>query len=127
MLLLIDYDDWQTTVEFFQKISEIWGKFTTDRFANNENTKTEKFNSKYCCPGTSNVNAFTVSCSGESNCLVPPIYLIPRVIADIKRISSKCVLLLPYWQSAAYWPLIATSLIGSSNFNSPVLSLQFLS
>ena len=23
---LIDYDDWQTTVEFFQKISEIWGK-----------------------------------------------------------------------------------------------------
>ena len=58
---LIDYDNWQTTIEFFQKISEIWGKLTIDRFANNENTKTEKSNSKYWCPGTSNVNAFSVS------------------------------------------------------------------
>ena len=64
---LTDYNDWQTTVEFFQKISEIWGKLTIDRFANNENTKIEKFNSKYWCPGTSNVNAFTVSWSGKNN------------------------------------------------------------
>ena len=89
---LIDYDDSQTTIEFFQKISEIWGKLTIDRFANNENTKTEKFNSKYWCPGTSNVNAFTVSWSGEENYLVPPIYLIPLVIAHIQRSSSKGVL-----------------------------------
>ena len=27
----------------------------------------------------------------------------------IKRSSSKGVLVLPYWPSAAYWPLIATS------------------
>ena len=87
-------------VEFFQNISEIWGKLTIDRFANNDNIKTEKFNSKYCCSGTSNVNAFTVSWSGRNNCLVPPIYLIPRVIAHIKRSSSKGVLVLPYWLSA---------------------------
>ena len=106
---LTDYNDWQKTVEFFQKISEIWGKITIDRFANNENTKIEKFNSKYWCPGTSNADAFTISWSGENNCLIPPIYLIPRVIAHIKRSSSKGVLVLPYWPSAAYWPLIATS------------------
>ena len=93
---LIDYDGWQTTVEFFQKISEIWGKLKTDRFANNENTKTEKFSSKYWYPNTSNGNTFTVSWSGENNYLVPPIYLIPRVIAHIKRSSSKGVLVLPY-------------------------------
>ena len=81
---LTDYDDWQTTLEFFQKISETWEKFTIDRFANNENTKTEKFDSKYWCPGTSDVNAFTVSWSGKNNYLVPPIYLSPRVIALIK-------------------------------------------
>ena len=81
---LIDSDDWQTMVKFFQKISETWGKLTIDRFANNENTKTEKFNSKYWCPSTFNVNAFTVSWSGENNYLVPPIYLIPRVILHIK-------------------------------------------
>ena len=104
----------------------------------------------------SNVNAFTVSCSGENNYLVPPIYLIPRVIVQIKRSSSEGVLVLPYWPFAAYWPLIATSktnflpfvtdhrifdnpsqcfslgnskksLIVSSNFNNPVLALQFSS
>ena len=105
---LIDYGDWQT-VEFFQKISEIWGKFTIDRIANNENTKTKKFNSKYWWPATSNANAFTVSWSGENKYLVQPIYLIPQVIAHIKRSSSKSVLVLPYWWSAAYWSLILTS------------------
>ena len=38
---LTDNKDWQATVKCFQKISEIWGKFTVDRLANNENTKTE--------------------------------------------------------------------------------------
>ena len=96
-------------VEFFQKIPEKLRKFTIDRFENNENAKAEKFNFKYWHPGTSNVNAFTVLWSGENNYLVPPIYLIPRVIAHIKRSSRKGALVLPYWQSAAYWPLIATS------------------
>ena len=64
---LIDYDDLRLTVKFFQKISKIWGKLTIDRFANNENTKVEKFNSKYWCPGTSNVNAFTVSLADRKN------------------------------------------------------------
>ena len=81
---LIDYGDWQTTVEFFQKISEIWRKLTIDRFANNEKTETEKFNSKDWYPGTSNVNAFMVSWSGENNYLIPPIYLIPRIKVHIK-------------------------------------------
>ena len=45
----------------------------------------------------------------KNNYLIPPIYLIPRVIAHIKRSSSKGVLVSPYWSSAAYWPLVATS------------------
>ena len=88
--------------------------------------------------------------------LVPPIYLIIRGVAHIKRSSSKDVLVLPYRASAAYWPSVATSktnllpfvtdyrifvnpslcfflgnnkksLIGSNNFNSPVLALQLSS
>ena len=79
--------------------------------------KTKKFNSKYWCPGKFDVNAFTVSWSSENNYLVPPIYLIPGVKAHIKRNSCKGVLVLPYWLSAAYWPLIATS---KTNFSSLV-------
>ena len=40
----------------------------------------------------------------NNNYLVPP-----QVIAHIKRSSSKGVLVSPYWPSAAYWPLLATS------------------
>ena len=109
---LIDYNNCQTMVKFYQKISKIWGKLTIDRFANNENTKTGKFNSKFWCPGTLNVNAFTVSWSGKSNYLVPPRYLIPRVIVHIKWSISKGVLVLPYWPSSAYWPLIAIFILG---------------
>ena len=36
---LTDYDDWQTTLELFQKISEIWEKFTID---NLQTMKTQK-------------------------------------------------------------------------------------
>ena len=61
---LIDYDDWQTTVEIFNKIPEIWWKLTVSRFANNENTKT-KINSNYWCAGTIDVNVCTVSWSGN--------------------------------------------------------------
>ena len=46
---LIDYDDWQTTVEFFQEICKNLGKFTIGRFENNENKNAEKFNSE--CTG----------------------------------------------------------------------------
>ena len=88
-------------------MSERWGKFTIARFANNENTNTGIFNSKHWYPGTSEVNAFTVSWSGENNYLVPPIYLIPRVIAHIKQSNCKGVLVLPYQPSADYRSLIA--------------------
>ena len=96
-------------VRFFHKISKKrMRKFTIGRFENNENEKTEKFNSEYWCPGKSDVNAFTISWSGENNYLVPSIYLIPRVIPHIKQSSCKGVLVLLYWLSAAYWSLIAT-------------------
>ena len=46
----------------------------------------------------------------NNNTAADAIYLIPRVITYIKRSSCKGVLVLPYWLSVAYWPLIATSI-----------------
>lgn len=106
---LIDYDDWQTTPEFFRLLNDIWGTFTIDRFADNENRKTKRFNSKYWCPGTSNVDAFTTSWSGEYNYIVPPVYLIPKVITHMKASYCKGVLVVPFWPSAAFWPLLVAS------------------
>ena len=56
-----DYDDWRTTTEFFDFFNALWGPFTIDRFADNENSQLPRFNSKFYCPGTEGVDAFSLS------------------------------------------------------------------
>lgn len=43
---IIDHDDWEVTVEFFDFVSFMFGPFTVDRFANN-NRKLVRYNSKF--------------------------------------------------------------------------------
>ena len=54
----IDYDDWRTTDGFFIFLNTVWGPFTIDRFASEENKKLQRFNSLFWNPGTERVNAF---------------------------------------------------------------------
>ena len=67
----IDFDDWGVSPEFFKFIDNIWGPHTVDRFADEENTKLQKFNSKYWFPGTYQVDTFSCDGSNENNWLVP--------------------------------------------------------
>ena len=85
-----------------------WGKVTIDRFASHTNKKTQRFNSKYICPGSEGVNAFSVDWSNENNLLVPPVYLIPKTIKHFmsSKYSAKAILLCPYWPSSTFWPLL---------------------
>lgn len=103
---LVDYDDWQTTKTLFTKLNNIWGPFTVDRFASNINTHLPKFISKYCCPGTSRVNALSISWFGENNYSVPPIHLITKTIQHMSLSQCKGALIVPHWPSAAFWPLL---------------------
>jgi len=112
----IDYDDWKTTRFYFNELNNLWGPFTVDRFADNENTKVNKFNSKYWCPGTSNVNAFSIDWSEENNFLVPPVYLIPKVLQHMKCSKSTGTLVVPYWPSATFWPMIVDNNQKFQNF-----------
>ena len=49
-------------------------------FANMNNTKLLRLNSLYWNPGSIGVDAFTSDWSGENNRLVPPVYMVGRVI-----------------------------------------------
>ena len=55
------------------------------------------------------VDAFTVSWGGENNWLVPPVFLIPRVINHMKLGKEQGTLIIPFWQSAHWWPLVTRS------------------
>ena len=90
--------------------------FTIDRFADDFNKKVNKFNSKYYCPQTQQVDAFAVDWSGEFNWLSPPVKLIGKTIRHMKACKAKGVLFTPEWRSAYFWPLLTNDGIYFSDF-----------
>ena len=67
-------------------------------------------NSRYLCPETEGINAFSFDWSNEANLLVTPAYLVPRTIRHFLKslIKSKVILICPSWPSAPIWPLLAS-------------------
>lgn len=103
---VIDYDDWALNPVVFREIDAIWGPHTVDRFASSHNAQLPRFNSRFWCPGTEAMDAFTVDWKGECNWLCPPIYLIPQVLRHAKNCGCVGTLVVPVWKSAAYWPML---------------------
>ena len=101
----IDFDDWGVSPSFFKFIDNIWGPHTVDRFADDFNCKLSTFNSKFWCPGTSHVDAFSTDWSMENNWLVPPISQVSRVLKHVRECKAKGTLVIPAWPSASFWPL----------------------
>ena len=64
-----------------------------------------RFYSKFWCLGTEGVDAFSADWAGENNWLVPPVYLISRVIFHLEACSARGVLVVPKWPSAVFWPI----------------------
>ena len=85
----IDFDDWSVSQVFFNFMEQLWGPHTVDRFADNFNAKLVKFNSKYWCPNTSQVDAFSVPWGSEMNWLVPPISLLGKAIKHVKASKAR--------------------------------------
>ena len=100
----VDYDDWLITKDLVKMLTNKWSKVSIDRFASHTNKKTQRFNSKYICPGSEGVNAFSVDWSNKNNLLVPPVYLIPKTIKHFmsSKYSAKTILVCPYWLSSTF-------------------------
>ena len=52
------------------------------------------------------VDAFTVNWAGENNCLCPPIGLSPRVLRHIQLCNAQGTLVVPWWESAPFRPIL---------------------
>ena len=103
---VVDFDDWGVSRIFFQFIDGLWGPHSVDRFADDLNAKLPKFNSKFWCPKTDQVDAFSCNWAGENNWLVPSIALIGKVLKHLHACSAVGTLVIPEWQSSAFWPLL---------------------
>ena len=146
---MVDTDDWKISNEFFKFISNRWGPFSVDYFANDYNKKLDRFYSLFNSPGCEGVDAFSYNWHRESCLLVPPVCVIGRVLRHLRMCKAKGVLVVPCWPSAHYWPMLmdefngnildlirvkgnvvlrhgmnTNSLLGSSQFMGDVLALQ---
>lgn len=151
---LIDEDDWCVSDDFFHFINSLWGPFTIDRFANVDNRKIIRFNSKFWNPESEAIDALSQNWLGENNWLVPPVCLASKCILHLIDCQASGTLIVPKWPSAAFWPLVFAdeictwrdyvsdaldfnnseiiipgnnkkSLFGSGRFNGPVLAIKF--
>ncbi len=99
-----DMDDWGITEALLQRLQEDWGILEVDRFANEQNAKLRRFNSRFACPGVEAVDAFSQDWAGVRNLLVPPPRLIAQVIQHLCK--AKGVLVAPFWRSSSFWPFL---------------------
>ena len=102
----IDIDDWGLTDEFFHILNNKWGPYSVDLFANYYNNKCTKFYSLFFSRGSAGVDAFSHNWAGENALLVPPIPLVVKALRHAKACSCKITLVVPFWSSAAFWPVL---------------------
>ena len=105
----VDTDDWSIDIPTFQLVQNELGFSTIDRFADDKNTKHKGFNSKFFCPNSAGVNAFTSDWSAEYNWLCPPISLVGNVIKHLRFCKARGILITPEWPSAYYWPILTVA------------------
>lgn len=101
-----DTDDWQLNPIIFSDLDKRWGPHTFDRFASHRNTLCPKFSSRYWCPGTQGVDAFTFDWSSENNWISPPFALMPKVIEHLRLCQAAATIICPYWPKRPWWHLI---------------------
>lgn len=101
-----DTDDFSIDDISFHTLNKKYGPYTFDRFADNLNTKVKAFNSKYHCPNTKGVDAFTEHWGNDNNWICPPVSLIGAVFRHMKICKAKGTIVVPVWESAYFWPLL---------------------
>ena len=98
-----DSDDWSINNQVFTELNTKWGPHTIDRFASQFNAKCRRFNSRFWVPGTEGINGLDQKWSGEVNWLVPPPRLVTACIKKLEAEKANGTLIIPVWNSAAYW------------------------
>ena len=104
----LDRDDYILHPDIFAVLNVMWGPHSIDRFSSFRTRQIPRFCSRWASSFSEAIDAFTVSWSDENNWLFPPPYLIPRVLQHLKFAKFDSTLIIPYWTSAPWWPLLVT-------------------
>ena len=83
-----------------------WGKLKVDVFASEHSAKLPKFYSRFWCPNSVGVYAFTQDWSKFLGLYVPPIILIPGVLKKMTYCKATGASIVSKWKSAILGPMI---------------------
>ncbi len=106
-----DHYDFELNRRIFARLDEMWGPHSIDRFSSGKTVLVQsgRFNSRFWQPeeqGCEGIDAFAQDWSGETNWVHPPYRLVGRVIMHMMRTKARGTVVLPWWEGAAWWPLI---------------------
>ena len=104
---MTDTDDWSIDQETYAFLCQELSQPTFDRFADDQNCKTPKFNLQYLCPNTARIEAFAQDWSElPLNWLCPPIKYIPTALRHARMGKAWAILVIPQWPSNHFWTLL---------------------
>lgn len=104
------------SAELFSILQSKWGCLDVDWFASEHNAKLERFYTRFWCEKSSGVDSFAENWGGCNDYFVPPISLICKTILHMKKCKAFGVLVIPWWESAPFWPLLCDAKDDFSSF-----------
>jgi hypothetical protein len=103
----LDLNDWYVAPGVWEQIFREFPTLSVDRFANEDNTKLRKYNSRYAHPGSEGYNAMAQMWSRtELSYACPPLAMVGPVLRLIREQRTMAVVVVPVWTYQPWWPLL---------------------
>ena len=112
---VVDYNDWGIQKSWYDKICKACNMIPdVDRFADNDNKKCIRYNSRFYHHQAEAVDALTQNWGNDKNWVVPPIHLVNRSLEHAIQCEAEIILVVPKWPSAIFWPKLKNLMIFQS-------------
>ena len=84
-----------------------------DLFATNINTQFGKYAAFRPDPEAMYIDAFSIDWFNLKFCAFPPISVIPRVLAKVKQDSAEGIIVVPFWPTQVWYPVMLKMLVST--------------
>lgn len=118
-----DPDDFKLNPVLFQMLTNVFGNFSIDHFADDNNYQLPVFNSKWFSKHAIAFDAFSQDWSGHNNYCFPPPNLIINTLKHMEFCKAKGCILVSEWIGHKCWPLLTHK---NAYFNKFVKNKWFL-
>jgi hypothetical protein len=102
----IDCNDWTVHPHCLHCMWLELGPWTIDCFTDHINHQALRFNSLFLVPGTEAQDAFSMAWGDGVSLLVPPFYLILRMLQHLVESQAVGLIVILRWEAQPWWPVL---------------------